>query len=172
MSSLAWVGPTFPSTVMQQAVWDEDFTIQYSPRFNWSYQKRGAASVRDAYGHFTLWPSARIAAGDPTAPLTLSGQDAAQGGIFTPSMYAQGGVQRPWFIRGNCVDGSSNPVPGAVIQGFLTANDQYVGQTITDDGGYYQLGTYFFGQQHYLIAYKPGSPDIAGTTVNTLTPVV
>ena len=26
------------------------------------------------------------------------------------------------------------------------------------------------GTQHYLVAYKPGSPDTAGTTVNTLTP--
>ena len=56
------------------------------------------------------------------------------------------------------------------MQGFVTATDAYVGQDVSRDDGTYLLGTETVaGVAHYLVAYKAGSPDIGGTTVNTLT---
>ena len=57
-----------------------------------------------------------------------------------------------------------------VVQGFLTETDALVRETTADSNGRYELGTeYASPTQHYLVAYSAGSPDIAGTTVNTLT---
>jgi hypothetical protein len=52
----------------------------------------------------------------------------------------------------------------------LTSNDTYVGQAVSDSAGYYELGTPYSGQAHYVVAYLPGSPDVSGTSVNTLIP--
>jgi hypothetical protein len=39
---------------------------------------------------------------------------------------------------------------------------------ISDAGGKYSIPVNI-GIQHYAVAYLAGSPDVAGTTVNTLT---
>jgi hypothetical protein len=62
------------------------------------------------------------------------------------------------------------PVANAIVQGYVTSTDAYVGEVQANNDGTYTLGTETLpGVAHYLVAYKPGSPDIAGTTVNTLT---
>lgn len=152
---------------------DEDQGLLYNPQFNWSYQKRGPASLRDQYGHFGLWPVSRVSSGDPSIPgAVLCGADICEGAQFESSMYGESPIQRLYRFQGQCKDAGGNPVPGAVVQGFRTVDDLYVGQAICDDGGYYDLGTPFTTDAHYLVAYKPGSPDIAGTTINTLTPAL
>jgi hypothetical protein len=75
------------------------------------------------------------------------------------------------FIRGTCVDESDVPVANAVVQVFRTSDDYYLGQDVSrEDGTYIAPCDAAAGTQCYLVAYKPGSPDKAGTTVNTLTP--
>ena len=75
-------------------------------------------------------------------------------------------------ITGVTRDSTGNVVVSCVVHLFATATDVEAGQTTSDAGtGVYAftlgsgVGTY------YVVAYKAGSPDIAGTTVNTLTPV-
>ena len=65
-------------------------------------------------------------------------------------------------------DESGNGISGATVQGFLTSNDTFVGETTANSLGGYELGTVYPSTNHYLVAYKTGSPDVAGTTVNTL----
>jgi hypothetical protein len=74
------------------------------------------------------------------------------------------------FIMGNCKDAGGSPVSGAVVQCFLTVTDQIVSEVTSQTDGSYEAPTVYPGAAHYLVAYRPGSPDIAGTTVNTLTP--
>lgn len=75
------------------------------------------------------------------------------------------------FLKGVCVDASDVAVANAIVQGFVTATDAFVGQVQANTDGTYTLATDTpAGTQHYLVAYKPGAPDTAGTTVNTLTP--
>jgi hypothetical protein len=71
---------------------------------------------------------------------------------------------------GKCKDSVNAGVSGAIVQGFITATDAYVGETTADSLGNYELGTPYPATNHYLVAYRAGSPDIAGTTVNTLQP--
>lgn len=110
--------------------------------------------------------------GNPSSPMSLLGNCAESGGeIFEPFNCIGGGTQTTKFIKGTCLDGSSAPVSGAVVQGFVTATDAFVGQTETAADGTYAVGTANLASTpHYLVAYKAGSPDIAGTTVNTLLP--
>jgi hypothetical protein len=90
--------------------------------------------------------------------------------LFEPFSCDGEGTQTKRFIKGTCVDSVDAPVANAIVQGFVTATDAYVGEVTANNDGTYTLGTETIaGVQHYLVAYKPGSPDIAGTTVNTLT---
>lgn len=80
-----------------------------------------------------------------------------------------GGAQRKKLI-GTTRDGTGAVLGNCVVEGFLTATDVSVGKVTSDTAGYYELPTPYTGA-HYIVAYKTGSPDIAGTTVNTLIPV-
>jgi hypothetical protein len=75
------------------------------------------------------------------------------------------------FIRGSCKDASGVVVANAFVQAFVTATDAIAGEVQANTDGTYSVGV----QQskvtpHYLVAYKAGSPDITGATVNTLLP--
>jgi hypothetical protein len=90
--------------------------------------------------------------------------------LFEPYSCDGEGTQSKRFLRGTVQDSVGSPVNGALVQGFVTATDAYVGEVQSNLDGTYVLGTETRpGVAHYLVAYKPGSPDIAGTTVNTLT---
>lgn len=82
---------------------------------------------------------------------------------------AGGGAQRRKII-GTTLDSGGSPLGNCIVQGFVTATDTFVFQVTSDTAGYFELPTQYVAAQHYLVAYKAGSPDIAGTTLNTLTP--
>ena len=86
-----------------------------------------------------------------------------------PSLPPDGGAQMKKII-GVTKDANGAPLGTCIVQGFRTANDQYVRETISDPAGNYVFCTEFLDSQ-YLVAYKVGAPDVAGTTVNTLTGV-
>lgn len=81
-----------------------------------------------------------------------------------------GGAPGMLKIRGTTRDSSGNPLGNCIVQGFRTSDDLYVGEVTSDSAGYFELPTPYSGTNHYLLAYKAGSPDIAGSTVNTLQP--
>ena len=89
-------------------------------------------------------------------------------GEWEPWQFGNQGTQSLKYIIGVCRDSGGNTVSGAVVQGFLTATDAFVRETTADSNGRYELGTEYPSQSHYLVAYRAGAPDIAGTTVNTL----
>lgn len=51
---------------------------------------------------------------------------------------------------------------------FQTGSDIEVGQTTSDGSGNFAFSLGNNAGFFYLVAYKPGAPDVAGTTVNTL----
>lgn len=77
------------------------------------------------------------------------------------------GSQSAKLITGFTKDANGDNLGGCVVQGFLTADNSYVGRVVSDPSGAFTFTTPYLGN-HYLVAYKPGSPDIAGTTKNTL----
>lgn len=146
------------------------FGDQYHPKWD----RGGARSPRtwkDPNRWYSLWSwGCRIGGGDlegysPSGACGLNSKD-----LFEPYSCDGDGCSVNKFIRGTCVDASDVAVANAIVQGFRTSDDAYVGQDVSRNDGTYTLATDNSGAvQHYLVAYKPGSPDIAGTTVNTLT---
>jgi hypothetical protein len=82
--------------------------------------------------------------------------------ISQPSRYVISGVTR---------DASGNALGSCAVNVFETVSGLLRGSTISDASGNYNIeiagdrGLTFFAA-----AYLPGSPDIAGVTVNTLIP--
>lgn len=70
-------------------------------------------------------------------------------------------------ITGVTRDSTGIALASCVVDLFRTDNDVKV-DAVTSDGS----GNYSFrvgpGTPYYIVAYKAGAPDVAGTTVNTL----
>ena len=71
-------------------------------------------------------------------------------------------------IRGVTRDSSGNVLGTCVVKCYDTLTDTVIFTTTSDENGNF-AGTVPNTNEHYLVAYKVGSPDVAGTSVNTLT---
>ena len=75
-----------------------------------------------------------------------------------------------WSLSGFTRDSGGSALGGATVQLFYTSNDMPAGEVVSDGS----TGAYSFAvgpaNTYYAVAYKAGSPDVAGTTVNTLAP--
>jgi hypothetical protein len=74
----------------------------------------------------------------------------------------------PFTISGVTRDASGNPLPNCSVVIFRTPDNSVAAVGTSDASGHYALGASPVIQQ-YAVGYLPGSPDVAGTTVNTLT---
>lgn len=138
----------------------------HEPR--WSWQRRSPKTRAGTDEWRSLWSfGAKISGG---ADLDYSVIDNARLG-FEPFSCDGPGTQSLKFLKGVCRDVSSNPLSGVVVQAFRTSDDAFAGYEVqTREDGSYDLPTKFPGVAHYAVAYLAGSPDRAGTTVNTLIP--
>lgn len=74
-------------------------------------------------------------------------------------------------ISGVTRDSTGAALAACVLHLFESATDTEIAQTESDASGNY---TFSIGQNSgffYIVAYKVGAPDVAGTTVNTLVAV-
>lgn len=71
------------------------------------------------------------------------------------------------FIAGQTRDSTGAPLGSCVVILLLTGGDVAVAKAVSDASGNYRFDNPGSGP-FYIVAYKPGSPDVAGTTVNTL----
>ena len=144
---------------------------RHEPR--WCWQKRSPKTWKDKIGWNSLWSyGCRVGGGDSEgyAPAG-NGQGLAGCDLYEPFSCDGEGTQSKRFLRGTCVDASDVPVANAIVQAYRTADDAYLGEVQANNDGTYGVGIEVAaGTPCYLVAYKPGSPDTAGTTVNTLTP--
>jgi hypothetical protein len=70
-------------------------------------------------------------------------------------------------IRGVTKDSAGAALGGCDVHAFRTVDDVEVDQTISDGSGNYEISVYD-DRQHYVVAYKAGSPDVTGATLNTV----
>jgi len=82
--------------------------------------------------------------------------------------------QSDWAASNRALTGVSRDSTGAilgscVIDLFVSGSDQLWARTVSDGSGVFSFGNPGTGP-FYIVAYKAGSPDVAGTTVNTLLP--
>jgi hypothetical protein len=82
---------------------------------------------------------------------------------FQPS-----GTAGPRIISGIVRDATGVVVSGATVQLFNSATGLLVDSATTDAGGNYQMNDPNL-VSCFVVAYKTGSPDTFGTTLNTLT---
>lgn len=132
---------------------------------------RGPRTWNDPNKWFSLWSyGCRVGAGAPIGTDGAGWYDLSMRDLYEPYSCDGAGTQTKRFIKGITKDSVGAVVANAIVQGFVTSTDAYVGEVTSGEDGTYTLGTETIaGVQHYLVAYKAGSPDIAGTTVNTLT---
>lgn len=96
------------------------------------------------------------------------------GGVFPVSGQVQARRFRsPKFYGAFSLSGVTRDSTGVALGGcdvhlFQTGSDIEVGQTTSDGSGNFSFSLGNNAGFFYLVAYKPGSPDVAGTTVNTL----
>jgi hypothetical protein len=98
-----------------------------------------------------------LMAGSPTLgiPAIVPGLQPFQ----PPTYYKVSGVTR---------DETGAALAGCVVNLLRTRDNLLIGQTTSDGTGYYEFRTAGPASNYYVNAYKEGSPDVAGTTVNTV----
>jgi hypothetical protein len=134
---------------------------------NWSFYRRGDATVQDPNGWISLWPAASLQGGDPSAPLSAA---VVQGWMNQWLHSGADGNNSQKFIVGTVKNAGGNAVSGAVVKAFLTSSDLEVGSCTSQADGHYECPTPYAGVNHYIVAYLGGGSPAAGSTVNTLTP--
>ena len=99
---------------------------------------------------------------------SLFGADDDAGGVppFMASMNPQPAVYLHVF--GITKDRTGVPLGNCVVHLFNSATDVLVEQNTSDANGNYEFRSASLTTLYYVVAYKPGSPDVAGATVNTL----
>jgi hypothetical protein len=72
------------------------------------------------------------------------------------------------FLTGVTKDSTGTPLGSCVVQLFTTADERFIKETTSDSvTGAYSFDILVTGP-FFIVAYKAGSPDVAGTTINTL----
>lgn len=115
-----------------------------------------------------LWPRSRwtatpvgAAVGAPSDMLSLA---------YTNWWWAHrvGGASERWQMFGQCLDQSSNVVANATVSMYDQSLGTLVDQQVSDNGGNYLVSSPYGSGRSFVVAYKPGSPDIAGTSQDNL----
>jgi hypothetical protein len=88
--------------------------------------------------------------------MTLPGRAVYQ----QPARYTIAGITR---------DSNNNPLAACAVEIFETGSGFLRGSTVSDANGNYSIDvTGGMGLTFFAVAYKAGTSDVAGTTVNTL----
>lgn len=82
------------------------------------------------------------------------------GGLPLPAVYLR--------IFGVTKDSAGAALASCTVKLFETLTDRYVESQVSGADGTYEFRSASLSTAYYVVAYKAGSPDVAGTTVNTL----
>jgi hypothetical protein len=93
--------------------------------------------------------------------------------FFLPSVVNAKLPATDFRIFGVTKDSAGVVLPGCTVHLFRTSDDVLMKQITSDAAGAYMFQGVGIGgggaTAYYVVAYKAGSPDVSGTTVNTLT---
>lgn len=71
-------------------------------------------------------------------------------------------------ISGVTRDSLGSPLAGCSVALYRTADDRLVDRVVSDAGGAYAFTSPSVPTAYYVVAYKAGGGDVAGTTANTV----
>ena len=123
------------------------------------------------FGDRTDWRgNLASSAGQNSAPVSLAKNAAAswRGQIGRP-FYRHLGTRNNFAITGISRDRNGTALGSCTMKLFAAASDIKVDQTTSDASGNFTFSNPGSGQ-FYIVMYKTGGGDVAGTTVNTLVP--
>lgn len=132
----------------------------------------GFGQAKDLYSFRTpWWPRSAI---DATGGEMIGDMMGSNAYRDLPTLNS-GAVSKMSFV-GVTRDVYGSPLPNCVVKLFKTVGggvpdlkDLLIDQTTSDaTTGAFLLTTPHHSDTHYIVAYKAGSPDVAGSTVNTL----
>jgi hypothetical protein len=81
-------------------------------------------------------------------------------------------VKQLWLINGVTKDSTGSALGNCTVTLFKTVDNLPSAITVSDASGNYSFNIDGNSQARFAVSYKTGSPDVAGTTVNTLVPVL
>jgi hypothetical protein len=101
------------------------------------------------------------------------GEQAVDFGVLLGFWYEQpvirAGVNSRYGVEGVTRDVYGTPIGGCTVKLYRTLTDELVSATISEAStGAFLASTPYYPETHYLVSYKAGSPDLSGTSVNTL----
>ena len=152
---------SFAGTLVDEDYWD------WAPPVT-NYYKRSDVTVQDPAGYFSLWTASGFMTPDPSAVSVAP--TVVPNWLNRFSSFGLDGDNGQKFIIGTTKDSSLSALASVGVEAYLTSSDVKAGSTISQSDGYYEVGTPYAGVAHYVTGYLPGSPDVAGTSVNTLVP--
>jgi hypothetical protein len=79
-----------------------------------------------------------------------------------------GGCNTRYGIQGVTLDALGNPLGYVKVKCFRTSDDTKTDETTSDAYGNFMVSTPFYPDSHYLVQYKATSPDVFGSSLNTL----
>lgn len=100
--------------------------------------------------------------------LTVTGATAsAHARIIVPASQLHT-VYQHRFISGVTKNSNGAALASCTVKLYRTSDDVEVKSTTSDGSGNYSFTVADTSTQYYVVAYKAGAPDVAGTSVNTL----
>lgn len=72
------------------------------------------------------------------------------------------------IISGITKDSAGSVLASCTVSLYRTSDDSLMERTTSDGSGAYSFSAIGLSETYYIVAYKAGSPDVSGTTVNTL----
>ncbi len=128
----------------------------------------GSRSNSGPWDEGMLWSMSRMGLGGGDG---YFGRDFQQSNRFENDVLDVCGGSQQRKLIGISRDSVGATLGSVAIKAFLTAGNIFAGSVTSDTGGYFECSTPYAGQAHYIVAYKAGSPDVEGSTLNTLIPV-
>ena len=118
----------------------------------------------DAFFESEWWPArSNFVGGGPGERLLVEAQ-------WWSWPYTRSGCNGRLAFTGITRDQYGSPIGDCTVKLFLTSTDEKVAEVVSNANGEYTITTPYHPNGHWISVYKTGSPDIFGTTVNTLIP--
>lgn len=141
------------------------------PQYSATPEFAGTFGATAPFTDAVLWPRSRFCG--PDMSMGMLTEDGTATGRWGPPPQ-EGGCQAQLKIIGVTKDGNGNPLGSCVVRGYLitTADsaEAFIAEVSSDAGGYFEFISQYPSQNHFLVAYKPGSPDYVGSSARTLQP--
>jgi hypothetical protein len=136
--------------------------VPSSPTLPWQFKNRSLFG-RINFGRYTLPLVFRDYSGMRQAFVP----ETAKPKFKRPSVVEPRPPATRWTFSGFTYDATAVALASCSVELYRSDNDLVTGSFVSNSDGSWLINSNN-GGRHYLVAYKTGSPDLAGTTLNTL----